>query len=170
LIWLDDDSCAYYHSEGPLIWDNASNFSDYIEAAINMYIFANRYEVPRLRQDAIDRLVWCNNLMFLDLDDDEPDYDYHDYISITAIETLYRTTKPSDPLRELLSEGYHDYGDQRDAALGQLPKDLLVDILRKARDKKCKRYGPWRNPCKHHGHTGPVVPPCTLRILMVLAP
>ncbi|KAH5329710.1 hypothetical protein HBI23_166330 [Parastagonospora nodorum] len=67
---------------------------------------------------------------------------------------------PGDLLRELLSEGYHDYGDRRDAALRQLPKDLPVDILRKAWDKKCESYGPWRNPCKYHGHPGSVVPHC----------
>lgn len=57
LTWPDDGSCSCYHSEEPLIWDNASNFSAYTEAAINMYIFANRYQIPRLRPDAIDRLV-----------------------------------------------------------------------------------------------------------------
>ncbi|KAH3917371.1 hypothetical protein HBH56_056070 [Parastagonospora nodorum] len=111
-----------------------------------------------VRQGAIDRLVWYKNWMFIN-HVEESDY-YHDHISTTAIETLYRNTKPGDLLRELLSEGYHDYGDQRDAALRQLPKDLLVDILRKAWDKKCESYGPWRNPCKYHGHPGPVVPHC----------
>ena len=38
LIWPDDGSCAYYYGEEPLIWDKASNFSDYTEAAINMYL------------------------------------------------------------------------------------------------------------------------------------
>jgi len=133
-----------------------------------MYIFASRYEIPRLRQDAIDRLVWCNNWMFIDYIEN-PDY-YHNHISITAIETLYRNTKPGDPLRGLLGEGYHDYGDQRDVALGQLPKDFLVDILCKVWDKKCDRYGPWRNPCKYHGHAAPVAPPCTMSIFMDLEP
>jgi len=34
------------------------------EAAIEMYIFAATCDIIRLRQDAMDRLVWCNNVTY----------------------------------------------------------------------------------------------------------
>jgi hypothetical protein len=60
------------------------------EAAIEMYIFAKIYDVPRLSHDAIDRLIWCQN---------------------TAIERVYEHTKPGCFLRDWSVLGFRHFFD-----------------------------------------------------------
>jgi hypothetical protein len=40
------------------------SIQDVAEAAIGMYIFGTTFDIPRLRQDAMDRLVWCSNFSY----------------------------------------------------------------------------------------------------------
>jgi hypothetical protein len=74
------------------------------EAAIEMYIFAKIYDVPRLSHDAIDRLIWCQNTA-------------HDsfvakcFVSKTAIERVYEHTKPGCFLRDWSVLGFRHFFD-----------------------------------------------------------
>lgn len=52
----DEFGGDYYEYGDCLIW-NGGSLLEYAEAAIDMFIFAEKYEIPQLRQDGIDRLV-----------------------------------------------------------------------------------------------------------------
>ena len=58
--WFDRELDPYTWSSIRLdIWEHA-------DIAIDMFIFAQTFEVSRLRQDAVDRLVWCHNTAYDD--------------------------------------------------------------------------------------------------------
>jgi hypothetical protein len=97
------------------------------EAAIEMYIFAKIYDIPRLCCDAVDRLVWCNNTAY--------HFDHcGTFVSASSIERAYGYTTPGSPLRELLISGFSDSFSSDGEEMVDLPRPYLIDI---AKNFKC---------------------------------
>jgi hypothetical protein len=76
-----------------------------------MFIFASKYEIPRLRQNAIDRLVWCHNRFKNEQDEELPP----DYISLATNPRVYEFTQLDAPIRKLLSDGYFEFAEHNEA-------------------------------------------------------
>jgi hypothetical protein len=154
-----------YHDDDrdPIMWDpRAECLAEHAEVAIHLYIFANRYEIPHLRLDAIDRLVWCLNRF----DDAEDRSIEVNFIGTATMVRAWRTISRDDPIRELLCEGFCGMGDHGEETLMELPKELLVSVLLKCQAYWLTNYGPWR-PCDYHGHDWERVgETCVVRVQM----
>ena len=53
----------YNCTSDPIIlsYTTVTNLWGVAEVAIDLYFFAKKFDIPRLQQDAVDRLIWCNN-------------------------------------------------------------------------------------------------------------
>jgi hypothetical protein len=139
--WITDeiDGMDHYRTDcDPL------KFADYYflsmgQDVVDIFIFAEAYDIPRLRLDAIDRLVWCHNRK----------YEGEGYFSAATIEKAYKHTKCGSPLRMILAKGYSAFGDKGVPAMMALPKEFLVDVLAtQAVDGSASEL----DPCMFHAH------------------
>jgi hypothetical protein len=107
------------------IWERA-------ELAIDTFIFAETFDIPRLRQDSIDRLVWCHNLAHIGSVTES-------FVSTAATQKAYIHTKRGSGLRKVLADGWYEFenkerlGDR--LVLQVLPHDFLIDIWMKVRSE-----------------------------------
>jgi hypothetical protein len=146
---MNENGYIYYDSNDPLMW-NASDkhVVEHAEAAIEMYIFAGTYEIPRLRLDAIDRLVWCHNRIWATGGLVDCPLSYIGQASLTR---AYENTLKGDKIGDLLSQGYYELGDHKDEALLVLPKELLAKISGWALRCTPFDFGVW-DSCDFHEH------------------
>jgi hypothetical protein len=86
-----------------------------------MYIFARVYDIPRLRCDAMDRLVWCNNTAHYN-------GQYGTFVSASSITRAYEHIDPGSPLRELLISGFFWFFSSDGEKMVDLPRPYLIDI------------------------------------------
>jgi hypothetical protein len=77
---------------------------EYADIAVHMYVFAEAYDIARLQS----------------------------YLQVSTIQKAHINTRPGNVLRELLVDGYIEFGAKDVAALMALPKQFLVDVLGKA--------------------------------------
>jgi hypothetical protein len=129
-----------------------------------MYIFAKTFNIPRLRQDAMDRLVWCNNFTC----DSKSESRHSEYISTAAIWRAYEHTERNSPLRKWLTGRNFHYVTGR--ATVDLPKEYSSDLV--------KKYGAMETPdmlhivcmtpgCELHEHeTQEDTDDCVIRVKM----
>jgi hypothetical protein len=92
--------------------------------AIEVFIFAEAFGIPLLRQDAIDRLVGIHDLA--------PEHDEQgSFVSTAAIRSAYKKTKAGSALRFslYLNGDYGDEGSQEDeTVLAELPQEFVKDV------------------------------------------
>jgi len=74
------------------------------EAAIEMYIFAQTYDIPRLRQDAMDRLVRCNNA------GSSAEPCLYSNVSASTIQRAYQHTARDSAVRKWLAAHGAEFG------------------------------------------------------------
>lgn len=108
------------------IWRNYTHEPtwDFAEVIIDVFIFAEAFDIPRLRHDVIDRLLWCHN----------KEFDYGHAISFVLTENIkmaYDNTKPGSKLRKVLVYGWCEFLDEEtkkdDRVLAELPQEFLID-------------------------------------------
>jgi hypothetical protein len=115
---VDRAGDCYFDCDDPIMWDECSKpILGYAAAAIELFVFATVYGIPRLRQDALDRLVWCHNRW---LEEDESG-ETVDYLRKETLQKAIEHTEPGDPLRAFLFEEYRIWGDKVEQALMELP-------------------------------------------------
>jgi hypothetical protein len=132
-----------------------------------MYIFAKTYNIPRLRQDAMDRLVWCNDTAY-----DFPEYGT--FVSGTAIQCAYENTQPGNPLRQWLIGAFTVFPGSDVAGLIDLPQRYLVDVAAnyKLKDlqggEKRALSGGWFGPscCLHEHESEEEKSKCEIKVNM----
>ena len=108
-------------TDDPLIWEydrKSADTTKYVEPVINVFVFAEAYMIPRLRQDAIDRLVWCTN----------SSTDAH-FVPASVIQRVYKHTPASSPLHRLLAIRYCLSRSKGQVNMHEFSKQLLVDII-----------------------------------------
>jgi hypothetical protein len=156
---MNDAGGDYYDSGDPIMWPRpGDNFMEIGEAAIEMYTFAVKYEIPRLRRDAIDRLVWWHEVRHSEVEIRTG------YIGIATLVRVYENTCVDDPIHELLSEGYLEFGSRDVETCMALPKRLLAAVLKKTNDGFLSE--PWQ-PCLYHGHANQAArDACVVRVQM----
>ncbi|KAF2833954.1 hypothetical protein CC86DRAFT_415989 [Ophiobolus disseminans] len=138
----------YFDPDHPLMWNEGRDgTAEYAEAAVEMYIFASAYQIPRLRQDAMDRLVWCHNHFATE----QSDQYSTNYVSPQILVSACQNTRPGSPLRELLLEGFYEFSDRADDTFKAIFKNVLVDVSRMISDHRGSIYGYWK-PCDYHEH------------------
>jgi hypothetical protein len=161
---MTTDGRQYHDGDrDPIMWDpRAECLAEHAEVAIHLYIFANRYEILRLRLDAIDRLVWCLNRF-----DHAEDHGIEaSFIGTATLVRAWRATSQNDPIRKLLCEGFSGMGDHSDETFMELPKELLVSLLHICKAYGFDDFGTWR-PCEYHGHDWQRVgETCVVRVQM----
>jgi len=149
--------CMAWASEDgdPIICDviDADELWTIAEAAIEMYIFAHTYDIPRLAQDAWDRLVWCNrNARVL------ASHFKKTFVSASTIQHLYENTQPGNYVRTWLVNGLRAFADMDTTDLTHLPQAFLVDVARDYRkrphhpDDDVSRYLHMWYDCEFHEH------------------
>jgi hypothetical protein len=162
---MGDAGDDHFDQNDPLMWDwdnGGQPHLDYTDAAIEMYIFASAYEIPRLRQDAIDRVVWCYNQL-LEVWRGETE---GGCFTAARLNRAYDHTQAASGLRALLKEGYCKWGKFDRKSLAALPKDLLVEVCEDVYRSPDVEYGPW-TPCDFHEHASRAEKvACDVRILM----
>jgi hypothetical protein len=98
------------------------------EFAIEVLIFAETFNIPRLRQNAIDRLVWCHNIV------NKADA-RGKFVSPAAIRRACANTKFGSGVRKILAFGWCDYEDEdrrkNEAVLKALPQEFFDDVQRR---------------------------------------
>ncbi|KAF2833952.1 hypothetical protein CC86DRAFT_400530 [Ophiobolus disseminans] len=108
--------------QGEYLWSLVEEFDKckFVEAIVHLYLFAKSYDIPHLRQDAIDRLAWYVS-HGIQIHDDQ-------FIYVCTITEAYNQTKPGSPLRKLLGISFalHNYKDR--VPMIHMPKQYLVDV------------------------------------------
>jgi hypothetical protein len=121
---FDNDSEKWVSIKGdPIIPDDVDGdtFWEVAEVAIEMYIFSQTYDIPRLRQDAMDRLVWCHDVGY--------DVDYFDtFVSAFCIKRAYDHTEEGSPLRKWLIIGFMEFCSYDKTEMNDYPHQYLIDI------------------------------------------
>jgi hypothetical protein len=130
-----EDGLAWMDSDGDPIFCEVATEDEIwkiAEAAIEMYVFAKIYDIPRLRCDAMDRLAWCYNTAY--------DFDHcGTFVSASSIEQAYEYTTPGSPLRELLISRFSDFFSSHGEEMIDLPRPYLIDIAENFRAAELSR-------------------------------
>jgi hypothetical protein len=154
--WIYDiHGIDWWHVDNdPLMWDDfASPIAEYADVAIDMFVFAEAYDIPRLEQDALDRLVWCHNMY----EQVSIECLRHDYISSLSINKICEITEPGSLVQTMLSDGFFEFGNYKDDELLEtLPKSFLIQVMRAIVEDGCIGVG-FRDPsetrtCERHSH------------------
>jgi hypothetical protein len=124
-------SRAYF--DDPMGFECAGYYGDVGETAIELFIFAETYDIPKLRHDAIDRLVHCFS------QDEDPRFDppYQVYPSIVT--RAYEMTSDGSPIRKILVAGCCAVDSLQDDGMMDMPKQFLADLVKEARAKGMAR-------------------------------
>ncbi|OAG07170.1 uncharacterized protein CC84DRAFT_638599 [Paraphaeosphaeria sporulosa] len=150
LVWLEERG----GKEKPRVSD-AQSQSDYAELgpntaniAVKLYVFAHIYEVPRLRDDATDRLY----SYFLLCDRASGEF----CITPKSVELLCEHTHDYSGIRDLLAAGYHEryHPVSRPLAeqdLKMCSAEFLADVLESEIDGHASLHG---TLCTYHGNEG----------------
>ena len=100
----------------PINWEG-STVLDRVTAAVNLYLFAKAYHIPRLRQDALDRLVSAACVP------SDPE----------VIARAYRHTSRESPLRRALVDCFYksemNGPDFAIDTVSTMPEDFVFDVL-----------------------------------------
>jgi hypothetical protein len=129
---MDDNGSEYFDVDDPIMWgkkpQDVDFLADHAEAAVEMCIFAIRYEIPRLRLDAIERFAWALNMY-----QENETWSQHlpwipspPYVSPTAYIRAYKYIAADDPFRKLLWQGWYEFGETDEATLAMLPELVLA--------------------------------------------
>jgi hypothetical protein len=149
---MDDNGTEYFDVGDPIMWGKKPHdvdfLADHAEAAVEMCIFAIRYEIPRLRLDAIDRLVWCLNRF----GEAVTDCREFEYIGTAAFVTAYGNISLEDPIRSILCESFSEISSNDPDMLSEMPKALLVDALYIGWERGLGVNSLRWTPCDYHGH------------------
>jgi hypothetical protein len=139
----------------PIICDvnDADELWTVAEAAIEMYIFAHIYDIPRLGQDAWDHLVWCNRTTYLLRSQFKKTF-----VLASTIQHLYENTQPGNHVHTWLVNGLRAFSDFDTTDMTHLPQAVLVDVTRDYKqrphhpDDDVLRYLHTRYDCESHEH------------------
>jgi hypothetical protein len=129
---------------------------------INIFIFAETYEIPRLRLDAIDRLVWCYNHALHHHTEPE------DFLKAPIFNHAYKHTKSGCVLRKWLVCAFRCFRnhDDRKGLLG-LPKKFLVDFFQEWEVWADTNLEEELTACKFHRYRTPeAAKTCVVRVDM----
>lgn len=92
------------------------------EAAIEMYVFAKAYDIPRLRQDAMDRIIWCNNKSW-------DSSDTGTFVCASTIKRAYEHLEAGNYVRNWLISGFSAYSSYEREDITDLLHEYMVDVL-----------------------------------------
>jgi hypothetical protein len=162
---LEMDACNPRNDDmDPLIWHQwERNVWAFAEVAVDVYIFAQTFDIPRLRQDAMDRLLWCHNEEYVD--SLSPGF-----IHASSIQKAYENTRPGSKLREILVYGWCEMMEARDlqekAVAEALPREFLADIALHYVNN-CGKEGCYGNIGGHeyHEHRSEEKRDCVVRVV-----
>jgi hypothetical protein len=119
-----------------------SGTEEVLSQLVDTFIFAETYDIPYLRQDAVDRLVWCFQ---------RPETIHR---SIQTVGRAYTHTQPGSPLRRVLVDGFCFQANvQSQIMLRRMPSDFLVDVVlvqRSLLNKTALKQMP--DACEYHEH------------------
>jgi hypothetical protein len=134
---FDNDSEKWVSIKGdPIIPDDVDGdtFWEVAEVAIEMYIFSQTYDIPRFRQDAMDRLVWSHDVGY--------DVDYFDtFVSASCIKRAYDHTEEGSPLRKWLIIGFMEFCSYDKTEMNDYPHQYLIDISNNYKQLELDREG-----------------------------
>ncbi|KAH7085126.1 hypothetical protein BKA63DRAFT_574192 [Paraphoma chrysanthemicola] len=134
LSWIGTEfaaTCLAHHGQGR--WKN-------------LPFYPEAYEIPKLRQDPINRIIWYHKAA-------QDEAGLNGYIATSCIEAVYEPTKPYNVIRSLLVDGYCESGLTYDKkAVMNLPKEIIVDMVRHMAGKPVQRQY-LDAPCNYHRHT-----------------
>lgn len=134
---------------------------------LRLHIFAKTYNIPRLHQDAMDHLVWCNNTAY--------GFDHAGtFVSASSIRRAYEHTEPGSPLRKLLISGFSDFFSFYGEHMVDLPHRYLIDVAENFKlaelssgAREPVKDGFVRTGCFHHEHeTEGGKRECKIRVIM----
>lgn len=118
-----------------------------------MYIFAHNYGIPRLAQDALDRLVWSNrNARLL------AGHFNKTFVSAWTIQHLYENTQPDNHVRTWVVNGLRAFADFDNTDMTHLPQAILIDLTRDYKNRPHHpdddelRYLHAEYDCEFHEH------------------
>jgi hypothetical protein len=148
-----------FQDEDPLLGNNGGS-THAVEENIDFYLFADIYKIPRLRQDATDRLLWA-------LYAGESHWD--DIVPPKILQELYTKTTAGSSLRKVFVDVFCAWAhwDIHDpemslsmhiSTLSALPKDFLADLMEKHRSQAPVSVPTdWHQlkalePCDYHNH------------------
>ncbi|KAH7085118.1 hypothetical protein BKA63DRAFT_548333 [Paraphoma chrysanthemicola] len=90
-----------------------------------MFLFAQTFDIPRLRQDATDRIIWCHNTI-------------SGFDSSSAISKAYANTKPGSGLRQMLVVGWREFEHDENMAdrefIEALPQNFPLNLWLHSRE------------------------------------
>jgi hypothetical protein len=99
----DDDYSGYCATHDPLQLCDSGDTWRWGHTAIDLFLSAEAYDIPLLRQDAIDRLVQCFHYIHTEDEDSETwAFNYE------VVDRVFDQTdeKPNSPLRKIMIDGY----------------------------------------------------------------
>jgi hypothetical protein len=108
----------------PLIWGvygEDASAAMYVKPVIDIFILAEAYMIPCLRQDAVDRLVWCINAFI--------EYGSVHFLPASVIKRVYKHTLGPSALRRLLTVRYCLGPCKGKIKMDGFAKHVLVDVL-----------------------------------------
>ncbi|KAH7094760.1 hypothetical protein FB567DRAFT_586115 [Paraphoma chrysanthemicola] len=145
----------------PLLWDEKDLCVwELFDAVIPMFLFAETWDIPRLRQDAVDRLVWCNNYF-------RSNGTYDGFVASNTITMAYDRTKPKNPLRRLIAIAFCLHNTKHTVAVDEMPRQFLVDIWKHEKYMYATDENQELNPCEFHEHASKEESKaCTVRVRM----
>ena len=137
----------------------SENPLDLVGIAVDMYLFAERYDIPLLRRDSLDRLIWFFRLGPEKLPEEEV------AVKLSAIRLEHPNIPVDSPLDNVLVHGTLVFvleGDgrfSRNAAAGTCMNTLrwLSRMSKKSHILlgRGHQFRDMMHPCDYHEHTNP---------------
>ncbi|KAF2662154.1 hypothetical protein K491DRAFT_673251 [Lophiostoma macrostomum CBS 122681] len=159
-------TCKLFELETPL-YDDFTEYRQLIRGGVDFYFFADRYMIPRLRQDATDRILWAL------VQGCDHHYDWNELVPSHMLEEIYLVEASSYTLHEVFINGFDAFSydiaqgstehisqalSKHMSTLSTLPKEFLDDVLEHYRHRAkmivptCSQMLETLEPCDYHDH------------------